>query len=250
MAHMSKDKALIEAYHNNEDIHQKTANGINKANGLSITRSEGKTLNFSVLYGMSAPTLMYTINMKLRENFHEGSITFEEMNSKLITKETAQKMIDGYYSTYSGFEKMGAHEVQKAKKRGFASTLSGRVRHIPELKDKMTFGSGKRYTISTWIQGSAADIVKIGMVKAYYALKAEGIPFKPLLQVHDEWMLEVPRSKAKLAEEILKRTIENSMSDFAVPLIFDTGIYETWGEAKYGKKKKDDVAMLKILGII
>jgi DNA polymerase-1 len=238
MAHRAKDKVLIEAYQNNADLHQLTADNVSKSAGLHVLRKVGKTLNFSILFGMGAASLAKRLNSAMKEDVTEGKMLERDYQKNKITDKAAQKMIDGFYSGYYGFKARVNKVTSSAKARGFSSTLGNRIRWIPELKSRSTFFAGQRYAVSTDIQGSAADLVKLGMLRVYQDLLKADIPAKMILQVHDEVILEVPKKFAKRTKEIAQYAMEHAVKDFLVPLICDMDIYNDWGELKNGKKKQ------------
>jgi DNA polymerase-1 len=249
MAHACKDEALIDAYMNNKDIHQMTTDNVNKL-GLNISRSEGKTTNFSVLYGMGAKALAYTLNMNFKNMVHDGDMTEKELKEKWVTNEAAQKMIDGFYSLYHGYASKVQQETAKAKRLGYAETLSGFRRYIPELRSRKTFYQGQRYVASTLIQGSAASLVKNTMVKIDKELRREGIEFKMVLNVHDELVVEVSKSYASKAAEIMQKCGETVWEDFLVPLDFEADVYSNWHELKTGKQKETVIKKMQKWGIL
>lgn len=271
MAHMSQDPVLIDAYKQGKDLHQLTADNITKLYGINCPRSNGKTINFSVLYGMIGRTMAQGMNAQLKENWRIGKITYEDYLASLVSSEEGDKMVQGFFDGYSGFRDGCEFVWQDVMVTGFAQTLFGRVRWLPEadrisqelnangiplthwnsklwgkdmynwVRNKLGFNfrlqnwyegvKGRRYAISTWIQGSAADLVKKGMVDTYRELKRRNIPATIILQVHDEIVIEVAKEYAAITEKIAKEAMENAVK-LAVPLTCDMQTIFNWTQLK------------------
>ena len=171
-------------------------------------RNSAKAVNFGIVYGISAFSLSKDINVSVKE---------------------ADKYIKEYFSNYKGVKEYMDKTVEDAKKTGFVTTVLGRKRFIPEIlsKNKILQALGKRIAMNTPIQGSAADIIKIAMIKIYKKLKTLDIDAKLILQVHDELIVETLPENAERIKEIIKAEMQNAVS-LKVPLTVDAQIGETW----------------------
>ena len=219
LAHVSGDEALVQAYSTGEDIHRKTAAGIFNKEPKEITKAErdvGKTINFATIYGQGATALAQQLKVERKE---------------------AQRYIDAYFDTYKGVARYVADAVVIAEELGFAETLLGRRRIIPELSSKspMDRGFGERVAVNTPIQGGAADICKLTMIRLHHRLAAEVPRARLLLQIHDELIVECHVDDAPKVAELCK--LEMERRDFGdvvlrVPLVAEVGIGPSWGHAK------------------
>jgi len=215
LAHISKDVNLIEAFHSNQDIHTATAAkvfGVPIEEVTSLQRSRAKAVNFGIVYGIS--------DYGLSENLH-------------ITRKEAQNYIDEYFKMYNGVKKYMDGIVQEGKKQGCVITLMNRIRYIPELKSPNfnVRSFGERTAMNTPIQGSAADIIKIAMVKVYYELKNKKFRSKLILQVHDELIVEVHKDELDEVKKIVKWNMENAVQ-LDVPLMIEMNVGNSWYDTK------------------
>ncbi len=215
LAHMSGDKNMCEAFNNGEDIHKQAASKVLNKPIEEITkeeRSSAKAVNFGIVYGIS--------------DFGLG----EQLG---IGRKAAKKYIEQYLEEYSGIKSYMDEVVEIAKQKGFASTMFGRRRYINELKSNnyMIREFGKRAAMNTPIQGTAADIMKIAMIKVYNELKAKKLKSKIVLQVHDEMMIEAPIEEKEEIKKILKESMENAVH-LNVPLIAEISEATTWYDCK------------------
>ena len=215
LAHISKDRNLMDAFYNGLDIHRKTASevfGVPMDEVTSTMRSRAKAVNFGIIYGISDFGLAKDIG---------------------ISRKEAKTYIDNYLNKYSGVKSYMEGIVKKAKKDGFVTTILNRRRFIPEIKSSnYTVRSfGERLAMNTPIQGSAADIIKIAMVKVYYRLKERGLKSKLILQVHDELIVDVYKDELDAVKEIIKDSMENAFK-LDVPLKVDINSGNNWMEAK------------------
>ena len=214
LAHISQDQNMINAFLSGEDFHAVTASNVFGVPLKEVThemRSRAKAVNFGIVYGISAFSLSQDIAVTPRE---------------------AQAYMDAYFSKFPDVKRYMADIIEKAEKDGYVTTLYGRRRDIPELKNsKYTVREfGKRVALNMPIQGTAADIMKLAMIDAYKTLKKNKLNAKMVLQVHDELIVECPEKEADEVCEILK----NSMSCIAalsVPLMVDVKIGSSWAEA-------------------
>ena len=175
-------------------------------------RRTAKAVNFGILYGISSFGLSEDLGIDVK---------------------TAKKFIDDYLETYPGIRDFQAKEIADAYANGYVRTLMNRKRVIEELKNKnyMIRSSGERMALNTPIQGTAADIMKIAMIKVYNELKKMNLKSKIVLQVHDEMMIEAPKDEENVVKEILKQCME-SAAKLDVPLIADVSEAENWYECK------------------
>ena len=215
LAHMSGDKHMIEAFKNGEDIHKQAASKVLHKPIEEITkeeRSSAKAVNFGIVYGIS--------------DFGLG----EQLG---IGRKAAKAYIDQYLEEYSGIKKYMEDVVEKAKQNGYAETKFGRKRYIQELKSNnyMIREFGKRAAMNTPIQGTAADIMKIAMIKVLNEIKEKNLKSKIVLQVHDEMMIEAPIEEKEQIKQILKQSME-SAATLKVPLIADISEATNWYDCK------------------
>jgi DNA polymerase-1 len=214
LAHYSGDKSLKDSFRNDEDVHRRTAAEIF---GVLVTevsaemRRQAKMINFGIAYGMSP----FGLSQRLR-----------------ISTRTAKAAIDRYFERYSGVRRFIDEAVRKARNLGYAETLLGRRRAIPELQSR-NFSIrqlGERLAINTPIQGTAADLIKKAMVDISLRLKQEKLGTQMLLQVHDELLFEVPSEKRRPVEELIRREMEY-VRILDVPLKVEIGWGANWAEA-------------------
>ncbi|MBU1671453.1 MAG: DNA polymerase I [Actinobacteria bacterium] len=215
LAHMSADSLLLEAFAADQDVHAETAEKIFGVPHGEVTpemRRMAKVVNFGVVYGMGS----YGLSSRL-------GISIEE----------ATRYIDTYFATYAGVSEYRDLCIREAAERGYAETLLGRRRFIPELKSphRQTRELGERLAINTPLQGTAADIIKKAMIEIAGAMSGGGVRSRMTLQIHDELIFEVAPDE----EELMTRLVEERMSGavpLAVPLKVDLGSYDNWGQAK------------------
>ncbi len=215
VAHMSTDEAMVNAYRQGADIHRLTASEVLHIPYEEVTssqRSSAKAVNFGIIYGMSA---------------------FSLANDLGLTNKEASKYINDYFARFPSVKGFLDHCVESAKEKGYGVTIFGRRRQIEELKAKnfVQRSFGERVAKNMPIQGSAADIIKIAMVKVYQRLKKEGLVSKLILQVHDELMIEVYRPEKEIVEKILVEEMQGA-ANLLVPLTVEVETGETWYDAK------------------
>lgn len=213
LAEFSKDPNMFYAFNNNEDIHKKTASLIFEKKIEELTKEErniAKTVNFGILYGQSAFALADDLN---------------------ISRKEAQNFIDKYFENYSGIKKYIENIKKICKERGYAETYWGRRRTILEINsnNKVDQAYGERMAVNTTIQGSAADLIKIAMIKIYNEFKKNNIKSKLILQVHDELIFDVIKEEEDIVKKIIKDAMEN---DFNFELKLKVAIKKgnSWGE--------------------
>lgn len=215
LAHIADDTAMIDAFNNNMDIHTVTASQVFNMPTDMVTplmRSKAKAVNFGIVYGIGAFSLAKDIK---------------------VTRKEADSYIKGYLSHYSGIDTYMKNVAENAKTDGYVSTVFGRRRPLPEFKSTNfnTRAFGERVARNMPIQGTAADIIKIAMIKVYDRLKAENLEARIIMQVHDEIIVEAPENEAERVAEILSFEMENACK-MKVKLLADVHVGSTWYEAK------------------
>ena len=215
LAHIAQEKAMLEAFLAGQDIHRATAAsvfGIVPEMVSSEQRRAAKTINFGILYGMSAFGLARNLG---------------------ISKQQAAEFIDAYMARYSGVKAYVEDTVAAAESEGKVETLYGRVRWLPEIrsKNRMVRENAKRMAINARIQGTAADIMKLAMIGVDRRLRDEGHEARLLLTVHDELMLELPDDELSAVERLVREEMEG-VCQLDAPLVVDSGSGRSWYEAK------------------
>ncbi len=215
LAHISGDKNMIDAFKNNTDIHTVTASQVFNMPIDMVTpimRSRAKAVNFGIVYGIGAYSLAKDIG---------------------VTNKEAKQYIDSYLAHYSGVDEYMKNVVEKAKKDGYVETMYGRRRYLPELStgNHLTRAFGERVARNMPIQGTAADIIKIAMVRVFERLKKENLHSRLILQIHDELIVEAPQDEAMRVAMLLQEEMENAVA-LSVPLVADAAVGKTWYEAK------------------
>jgi DNA polymerase-1 len=213
LTHLSQDENLIAAFREGKDVHARTAAlifGIDEEEVRPDQRRIAKTINFGVMYGMSA---------------------FRLANELRISRTDAASFIEAYFRTYAGIRRYIDELIKKTEETGYASTILGRRRYIPAInsRNKTEKAAAERVAVNTPIQGSAADIVKTAMLNLDKALCFSGSPARLLLQVHDELILEVPRAQAPAAVKMVREEMENAVS-LTVPLRVSVETGRRWGD--------------------
>ena len=215
LAHISGDKNMIEAFNTNADIHTITASQVfNMPVEMvnSTMRSRAKAVNFGIVYGIGAYSLAKDIK---------------------VTNKEASKYIKDYLAHYSGVDEYMKNVVEKAKRDGYVETMFGRRRYLPELSSgkHMMRAFGERVARNMPIQGTAADIIKIAMIKVDERMKKEGLQARLILQVHDELIVEAPENEKETVAKLLQEEMENAVK-LSVPLTADAAVGRTWYDAK------------------
>ena len=236
MAYESGCPIMTELLRAGRDIHAETQMSVNNLCGLNLSRGQGKTINFGVLYLMGADSLSYMLNKQLKTDYKDGKMTYAEYKAHYVTKEIAQKIIDGYFQTYTGFTQYVKDVTHFAKSDGWVWTLGGRRRPIPELKrkGKGMFGAGQRKAVNTPIQGGAADLMKRALVLLFNMYLEKEYDAATLLYVHDEFVIECREDQAEACAADVKELIENIFPQCTVPILCDGGIYDNWAGLKQG----------------
>ena len=214
IAALSKDPAMLEAFQKGEDIHATTAA---KVFGVPLDevsreqRSNAKTVNFGIVYGVSAFGLSQQTNLNRTE---------------------AKELIEAYYATYPQLKSYMNEQVDFARENGYVTTVLGRRRYLKDINSQnaVVRGAAERNAVNAPIQGSAADIIKIAMINIHRRMEKENWQSKMLLQVHDELVFDVPKTEVDSLSAMVKEEMENAFS-LEVPLLVEVGIGENWLEA-------------------
>jgi DNA polymerase-1 len=215
LAHMSGDRELIEAYQENEDIHRITASKVFHTPFEEVTplqRRNAKAVNFGIVYGISSFGLSQGLS---------------------ISRKEAAAYIEAYFKTYPGIKAFLDRLVAEAKENGYAVTMYGRRRPIPELKSSnfMQRSFGERVAMNSPIQGTAADIIKIAMIRVWEALHKEGLSSRLILQIHDELLIEtIPEEEARVTQLLAREMANAAAMDVALETDVHTG--DDWYMAK------------------
>ena len=215
MAHFSGDETLIDAFRKGEDIHARTASEIFDVPPEWVTpelRSRAKAVNFGLIYGISGFGLSRNTGVSRRE---------------------AAEFIEKYFHTYPGVKRFMDRTAAEGADRGYAETLMGRRRYLPELRSPKAAirEFGKRAAMNTPVQGTAADIIKLAMVRVDRSLREAGMKSRLILQVHDEVLLECPPEEADRAADLLREAMEGAI-ELKVPLVAEVHRGKNWAEAK------------------
>ena len=215
LAHLSQDKNMTEAFRCGMDIHAATASqilGIPPEKLTKEQRASAKAINFGIVYGMGEFSLAKDLGISFRE---------------------AKSYMDSYFAKYSGVRKFMDETKKSAHESGCVRTIMNRVRYIPELNSSNSNlrGFGERAAMNTPVQGTAADIIKLSMVRVYNRLKAEGLKSKLILQVHDELIIEAPIDEADRIKELLTYEMENTVK-LSVPLVAEAESGKSWYDTK------------------
>ncbi len=215
LAHLSGDPAFVSAFRAGGDIHRQTAAiifGVDLADVNGEMRARAKTINFATIYGQGAHALSRQLKIPNAE---------------------ARLFIDTYFERFSGVKSFLERCVVEAKEKGYVETLFHRRRYIPELRERNhnMRAFGERVAANAPIQGSAADLIKIAMIRVHHALAAEKLSSRMLLQVHDELVFELPAEEQSVLSALVKREME-SAATLHVPLLVEMGVGDDWVAAK------------------
>jgi DNA polymerase I len=214
IAALSGEENMIKAFQNNEDIHKSTAAKVFNVPLEEVTaaqRSNAKTVNFGIIYGVSA---------------------FGLSNQTNLSRKESAELIDAYYATYPKLKAYMANQVDFAREHGYVQTVLGRRRYLKDINsaNAMVRSGAERNAVNAPIQGSAADIIKIAMINIYKKLTSENWQSKMLLQVHDELVFDVHNSELEKIQPMIKYEMENAFK-LAVPLDVELGMGRNWLEA-------------------
>jgi DNA polymerase I len=212
LAHFSKDPLLVEAYRRGDDIHTLTASQVFGVPPLMVTsdhRRQAKVVNFGIVYGLSAFGLSQTLGIEPRE---------------------AKQFIDAYFEKYKGVRAFIDRTLEEARRDQRVTTLFGRVRPIPDINSKNANqrGFAERTAVNTPLQGTAADLIKIAMIRIDAALRERGLKSRMTLQVHDELVFEVPENEVETMRTLVRDEMENVHPPLTVPLLVEVGVGQNW----------------------
>jgi DNA polymerase I len=215
LAHMSKDSVLVSAFRSGEDIHTRTAAEVFGTPPLMVTpemRRNAKAVNFGIVYGQTPFGLAAQLGIDRKE---------------------AEVYIRNYFERYSGVKKFIEQTIEEVRRTGVSKTLLGRERPIPDMhaRNPNARSFAERTAVNTPLQGTAADLIKMAMIRIDRQLDQRGLQAKMLLQVHDELLLEAPPEELRQVQELVKQEMEKVYS-LEVPLIVDTGTGPNWRDAK------------------
>jgi DNA polymerase-1 len=211
LAHFSQDQLLVEAYRRGEDIHTLTASQVFGVPPLMVTpdhRRQAKVVNFGIVYGLSAFGLSQSLGIEPAE---------------------ARRFIDAYFEKYAGVRKFREHVLEEARRTQRVTTLFGRVRPIPDINSKNANlrGFAERTAVNTPLQGTAADLIKIAMIRIDAELTERGLKSRMTLQVHDELVFEVPEAEVDAMRSLVKERMER-VHALTVPLLVEIGVGTNW----------------------
>lgn len=214
LAHVSGDPILVESFAKNVDVHRRTAAELFHCAPEAVTKEQrniGKTVNFATIYGQGATALGQILG---------------------IPRKDAEGYIAAYFETYAGVRKWLDGTIEEARKNGYVTTLLGRRRYVHELSSRNPTEAafGERVAANTPIQGSAADLCKIAMLKIARKLESESMRTRMLVQIHDELLFEAPETELSRAKAIVKEIMESAWP-LSVPLVAEVGVGKTWADA-------------------
>lgn len=214
IAALSGEDTMIEAFRNGEDIHRSTASKVFDIPVEEVTReqrSHAKTVNFGIIYGVSA---------------------FGLSNQTTLSRSESADLINAYYRTYPKLKTYINDQIEHARELGYAQTIFGRRRYLKDINsgNAVVRGAAERNAVNAPIQGSAADIIKIAMIRIHKAFAAQQLQSKMLLQVHDELVFDVLESELEVVKQIVKSEMEGAAS-LTVPLEVEMGVGKNWLEA-------------------
>ncbi len=214
IASLSEEHNMIESFLRNEDIHRATAAKVFQVPLEEVTReqrSHAKTVNFGIIYGVSAFGLSAQTDLSRSES---------------------KELIDTYYATYPNLRNYINKQIHFAQEHGYVETVLGRRRYLPDIhsRNQVVRGGAERNAVNAPIQGSAADIIKIAMIRIHQQLQAQQLQTRMLLQVHDELVFDVPKAELELVKPLIKEAMENAFT-LAVPLVADLGVGANWLDA-------------------
>lgn len=214
IAEISGEENMIKAFQNGEDIHASTAAKLFKIPLEEVSktqRSQAKTVNFGIIYG-------------------QGAFALAEQTG--LSRTEAKQMIEAYFETYPKLKEYMAEQVNKARQLGYVETILGRKRHLKDINSNnfVVRGHAERNAVNAPVQGSAADVVKLAMIKIDKELDAQNLKTKMLLQVHDELVFESPAEEIEAASALIKKEMESAL-ETQVPLLVEVGVGNNWLEA-------------------
>ena len=215
IAELSGDEAMLEAFQKGQDIHQATAARVYDKSLEEVTADErrnAKTVNFSIIYGAGATNLSQQLDIPRKE---------------------ASELIKKYFARYQGLKTYMDKVVEKAREDGYVTTLMGRRRHLRDINSKngMIRSHAERNAVNTPIQGTAADMIKMAMIKVQKALKEGNFKTKMILQVHDELVFDMHKSEAETVMPLIEKNMKEAMPGLKVPILVGMDTGANWLEA-------------------
>jgi DNA polymerase-1 len=215
IAEISGDKAMLDAFQNNLDIHTATAAGVFGVPLDQVTsdqRRTAKTVNFSIIYGAGASNLSQQLGIKRAE---------------------AKTLIENYFREYSGLRGYMTSIVEFARANGYVETMLGRRRYLRDINsgNGMMRSMSERVAINTPIQGSAADLIKVAMINIRQAMREGGLKSQMILQVHDELVFDVRKDELDRMKPLIMEKMTTAMPNLKVPILVEIGVGENWLEA-------------------
>jgi DNA polymerase-1 len=212
---MSLDEVLVDAFRNGEDIHTRTAAEVFGASPMFVTpemRRAAKAVNFGIVYGQTSFGLASALG---------------------IPRHEADKYIKSYFARYAGVKRFIDETIAHVRETGYAETLYGRRRPIPDISSKNpnVRGFAERTAVNTPLQGTAADLIKVAMIQIHDELRTANMESKMILQVHDELVFEAPPAEVEPLRSMVKRLMEG-VKELQVPLVVEVGEGDNWRDAK------------------
>ncbi len=215
VAALSQDEGMLDAFKTGKDIHTATAALIFNVPYEEVTRLQryqAKTINFAILYGAGAQRLTQELE---------------------ISRAEASELIANYYERFTGLRKFMSGTVEQAKEEGYVTTLLGRKRSLRDINSRSSLArsNAERMAMNTPIQGTAADMIKLAMIRIHRALRDQGFQTRMVLQVHDELVFDAPRSEVERVTPLIEQLMREAIPNLDVPIVVETGVGENWLEA-------------------
>lgn len=215
IAEISKDKFMLEAFHEGKDFHRATAAKVYNVDFEDVTpeqRRNAKTVNFSIIYGAGATNLSRQLGIKRAE---------------------AKELIDNYFQQFSGLQNYMEEIVQSARESGYVKTLAGRKRILRDINSRngLARSNAERMAINTPIQGSAADMIKLAMIEIYKVFKEKAYRSRMIMQVHDELVFDIYKPELEEIKALITDKMKNALPEISVPIVVEAGIGQNWLEA-------------------
>jgi DNA polymerase-1 len=214
LAHLSQDESLLEAFRKDEDVHARTASeifGVSLDQVTAPMRREAKVINFGIIYGMSA----YGLSQQLG-----------------VDPKVAQAYIDEYFKKYTGVQRYIEKSLEEARQGGYVTTLLQRRRYLPDIHSRDTFirQAAERMAVNTPLQGTAADIIKVAMIRIQKRIEEGRYSTRMIMQVHDELVFEIPEEEVSTIVPLVRNEMEAVM-ELSVPLKVSVSAGSNWAEA-------------------
>jgi DNA polymerase-1 len=215
VAALSQDEGMLDAFKTGKDIHTATAALIFDVDYDAVTRVQryqAKTINFAILYGAGATRLTQELE---------------------ISRSEASELISNYYERFTGLKQFMSGTVEQAKEEGYVSTLLGRKRSLRDINSRSSVARAlaERMAMNTPIQGTAADMIKLAMIRIHKMLQEKGFKTRMILQVHDELVFDAPRDEVEIVTPLIEELMREAIPNLDVPIVVETGVGENWLEA-------------------